>query len=103
MAKGVGKLDNFNLILEENDRKIALRYIANKLYKSLALLFTISVDAVSDEVTIKTKLLSLQGRFGKVQGPERRKLVTKYLCSRGAAGQGGYRIALNVETGELKF
>jgi hypothetical protein len=61
------------------------------------------VDAATDEVAIKTRLLTVQGGFGKVQGPERRKLVTKYLCSRGGAGQGECRIALNVETGELKF
>lgn len=36
-------------------------------------------------------------------GSERRKLVTKYLCSRAGAVAGDFRLAVDVETGELKF
>ena len=47
--------------------------------------------------------MAASGTPAKVCGRERRKLITKYLCSRAAGGSGEWRLAINVETGELKF
>lgn len=49
------------------------------------------------------KLMAAAGTPAKIGGRERRKLITKYLCSRAAEGQGEWRLAIDVETGELKF
>jgi hypothetical protein len=82
---------------------VAVRYLAIKAYKGVSLMLTLKVDAACDQLSLRTKLVNLQGTYGKVQGGERRKLVTKYLCSRASAAASDFRIALNVETGELKF
>jgi hypothetical protein len=47
--------------------------------------------------------MAASGTPAKVCGRERRKLITKYLCSRASEGQGEWRLAIDVETGELKF
>lgn len=101
--RGAEKLDHFHVHLQQSDTQLIARYYSQRIYKHIAALFSIIVDLQTQEIRIKSKLMNVWHGFTKVEGRERRKMITKHLCVRGNTNNGDTRVAINVETGEIKI
>lgn len=101
--RGAEKLDHFQVHLQHTDTQLIARYYSQRIYKNIAALFTIIVDSQTQEIRIKSKLLNVWHGLTKVEGRERRKMITKHLCVRGNTHTGETKVAINVETGEIKI
>lgn len=101
--RGAEKLEHFQVHLQQTDTQLIARYYSQRIYKNISALFSIVVDLQTQEILIKSKLMNVWQCFTKVEGRERRKMITKHLCVRGNTNNGDTRIAINVETGEIKI
>jgi|688.fasta_scaffold748939_1 hypothetical protein len=73
------------------------------MHKNVSLIFSIFISTSTKQLKIKAQMHKPSSTFLKVQGHERRKLVTKMLCNRLKNTSHDGKLSINVQSGELRF